>query len=141
MQVAWAIERNPKETGYHAHLMTWGEFVPHHRMMELWGGRICYVTPIEISKVNYVAKCLEVAGYTTKNGDRFEHLRLNGGRAVHMSRGFLHGWTSRQVLKTLGTGGVWKVEKATTAEIEEMRPKWLEIKNASMLKVLNGRAA
>jgi len=140
MEAAWAIERNPKETGYHAHMMTWGVYVPHAEMMTLWGGRICYVTPIQISETNYVAKCMEVAGYTTKNGDRFEHLRLNGGRAVHMSRGFLHGWTSRQVLKTMGSGGTWRVVKASKEEIDASKDEWLNVDRASMLNVLRSAA-
>jgi hypothetical protein len=47
-----------------------------------------------------------VAGYTVKeatgdHGSLLEHLALNGGRAAHWSRGFLHGMTKREALSDL----------------------------------------
>lgn len=141
MEAAWAIERNPKETGYHAHLITHGEYVPHHRMMELWGGRICYVTVLTSTSADYVTKCSQVAGYTIKCIDRMTHLKLNGGRAVHMSRRFLHGLTSREVLAELASKTTWKVVKASNAEIDDQRHHWTAPENAGMLDVLRGAAA
>lgn len=123
VECGWSIEENPRETGYHAHAMSWGEYIPHHRLMEMWGGRICYLNRMDTRKDDYLTKCLHIAGYLSKN--IATHLELNGGRALHMTRGFLHGRTSRQVLQELSTGRSWHLEHATPDEVADATPrKW-----------------
>jgi len=59
----------------------------------------------------YIAKAAAICGYISKgNGDLENHLNINGGRSIHMSRGFLHGWTSREVLAEMSAGIAWHLE-------------------------------
>ena len=53
-----------------------------------------------------MAEALKVAGYvvrgaTAEHNGLAEHLALIGGRAMHWSRGFLHGWDKRGALAEL----------------------------------------
>lgn len=116
-EMAWAIEVNPKGTGHHMHAIQWGDYLPQHRLQEMWGDRIVDIRPIEAQANGYVAKCAMVAGYLSK--EVLGHLEENGGRAVHMTRGYLHGLTSRQVRKELSTGKKWFLIPATLTEVRE----------------------
>jgi len=107
---AWAKEQNPKLTGYHIHMMTHGVFLDHWRVQEMWGGRHCWVSPLSTKDVGYVAKMYRLCGYMTKETNMHRHLDLNGGRAVHFTRGFLRGWTSREVQRYLSKNLAWHVE-------------------------------
>jgi hypothetical protein len=106
---AWAIERNPKGTGYHAHGLQHGSYVPQALLQERWGDRIVDVRALSRpgAGVYAVKEALRVSGYVSKGataGDGtalLEHLGRNGGRSVHWSRGFLHGNTKREALADL----------------------------------------
>jgi hypothetical protein len=98
----WCIEVNPKGTGFHAHGVQHGDYVPQALLQDLWGGRIVDVRALRTPEASvYVVKeAARVAGYITKGGtsDLAAHLARNGGRAAHWSRGFLHGRTKREAL-------------------------------------------
>jgi hypothetical protein len=119
MEMAWAIERNPAGTGYHAHGIQHGEYIAKKRLQELWGGRIVDLRKIEKGAEGYVTKCASVAGYLTK--DAVEHLQINGMRPVHFTRGYLHGRTSRDVLREMSTQKKWHLEHPTKEEIGRSR--------------------
>ena len=116
---AWAIEQNPKATGYHAHAIQWGDFIPWQELLEKWGGRHIWIEPIRGNAAKYATKCAFVAGYANKN--MAGHLEVNGGRAVHMTRGYLHGLTSRQALRVMSDKKKWHLEIPTTGELLERK--------------------
>lgn len=123
LEWAWAIEENPRKTGYHAHAMQWGEYIPKHRLQTMWGERITYIRRVGEGAEGYLAKCAAVAGYLSK--DIGQHLAINGGRAIHMTRGFLGGWTSREVLQEMSSGHRWRLEHATPEELADtFTRKW-----------------
>lgn len=106
-ETAWTTEAG-KETGMiHIHPLQHGSYVPQRYLQEVWGARV------DIRKVQtggvaqYVTKdALKVAGYvvkeaTAKHCSLADHLALNGGRAMHWSRGFLHGLDKRGALADL----------------------------------------
>jgi len=39
-EMGWAIEQNPRATGFHAHGVQHGPYVPQAVLQERWGGRI-----------------------------------------------------------------------------------------------------
>jgi len=114
LEIAWAIEANPRGTGHHAHGVTHGEFIPGKEIQRMWGGRHVDIRLINPGVSGYATKCAMVSGYLTKNTQT--HLTINGGRAVHMSRGFLHGLTAREVQSVLSKGHEWRVGWATAQE-------------------------
>ncbi|HEY9290690.1 MAG TPA: hypothetical protein VIP98_05355 [Microlunatus sp.] len=106
-ETAWTTEAG-KQTGMiHVHALQHGSYVPQRVLQEVWGARV------DIRKVQtggvaqYVTKdALKVAGYivkdaTAEHSGLAEHLALNGGRAMHWSRGFLHGLDRRRALADL----------------------------------------
>lgn len=86
ISLAWAIEPNPKGTGYHAHGWVCGDHVPdetfdHRARMAGFGS-------IDVEPVTYVGNF----SYPMKNAihneaSLAEHLRLNGQEPLH-ARGF-----------------------------------------------------
>lgn len=126
LEWAWAIEENPKKTGYHAHAIQWGEYLPQAELQEMWGGRIAHIMRVGKGTEGYLTKCAGVCGYMAKSIDR--HLAVNGGRAIHMTRGYLGGWTSREVLQEMSSGKKWHIEHATEEERNNLLPrKWEEV--------------
>lgn len=102
-EMGWAVERNPRDTGFHAHGIQHGPYVPQSYLQERWGGRIVDIRAMKqpSASVYAVKAAVAVAGYLVKNGSEdfsglSDHLAVNGGRAVHFTRGFLHGLTSRE---------------------------------------------
>lgn len=121
---AWAIEPNPAGTGHHLHAIVHGDYLDKWRIDELWGGRRTWIEEVKGDAIAYTQKCAKVVGYNSKQA--MEHLEVNGGRAVHMSRGYLHGLSSREVLKLLSSGREWTKEIGVTADIDytaEVLPK------------------
>jgi len=112
---AWAVEVNPKRTGQHLHAIQHGDFLPQRHLQELWGGRICHITRVKKTATGYLTKVAQVCGYLTKEFDK--HLKVNGGRAIHLSRGFLHGFTSREVQQVLSSDRQWHLEIGSLQEI------------------------
>lgn len=124
-EMGWAIERNPRGTGFHAHGVQHGPFVPQAVLQERWGGRIVDIRALRrpAAGVYAVKEAVRVAGYTVKGGtENFdglqEHLAINGHRAAHFTRGFLHGLTSREALSAIsreqndGEQRTWHLEPA-----------------------------
>lgn len=118
---AWAIEENPKKTGYHIHAMQWGDYIPKLRLREMWGGRWIDIRKADCEGTNYVTKCAKVAGYMSKHIEK--HLLVNGGRALHFTRGYLHGMTSRGALKLMASPGMWRLDHATPEEMANVEPR------------------
>jgi predicted secreted Zn-dependent protease len=131
-ELAWAIERNPKDTGFHAHGLQHGSYVPQKVLQERWGGRIVDIRALRrpASGIYTVKEAVKVAGYTVKRGtENFaglqDHLAINGHRVMHMTRGFLLGRTSRETLQDMsamlskGTIESWHREFATPQEISD----------------------
>ncbi len=106
---SWTTERNPRGTGLHIHGVQHGDRVPQRHLQETWGAivdvRAVGRRHLDAAASRYTVKeALRVAGYTVKGaaGEGLtEHLALNGGRATHWSRGFLHGKTKLEALAAL----------------------------------------
>lgn len=110
-EMGWAVERNPRQTGYHAHGIQHGPYVPQRYLQERWGGRIVDIRALRqpAAGVYAMKAAVSVAGYLVKNGSEDfegleEHLAVNGGRAAHFTRGFLHGLTSREAGAAIALG-------------------------------------
>jgi hypothetical protein len=88
--------------------------MPKHRLEEMWGGRFVDIFAASLHASDYMAKLFRMAGYSTKSIS--ESLGMNGGRAIHMTRGYLHGLTARQAMQEMSTGESWHLEHATTDE-------------------------
>lgn len=90
------VERNPKGTGYHAHLFQHGDFIDQsvlQTLCERRGMGFPFITrwePTSIRAHGYALK--QATGYGLKGAARSatlsEYLANNGGRLVHASRGF-----------------------------------------------------
>jgi hypothetical protein len=127
IEMAWAIEENPERTGFHLHGMGHGEFAPWRRIRQLWGDRYTYISAIDSHAVGYMTKMARLAGYPTKNSSPLQHLELNGGRCIHWTRGFLHGFTEREVLKRTSLDLGWHTELdpwEDSSSIGVMSPWW-----------------
>lgn len=105
---AWAVERNPRGTGFHAHGIQHGSYIPQRELSELWGNRRVDIRAItrpdaqtyhlkEAMRVTYAVKGSRTPTWR-------DHLIINGDRAVHFSRGFLLGHTTREVETLLAQG-------------------------------------
>lgn len=103
---AWTVEKG-KQTGMiHVHMLQHGDYIPQRTLAQLWGRRV------DIRRVSdaagaarYTTKhaARRLASYTMKGAgaDLAEHLDLNGGRGIHMSRQYLHGLRSAEVWRLL----------------------------------------
>lgn len=90
----WVIEENPKGTGHHIHGLQHGDYVPQRFLQSAWGDRIVHITRIrvEVEAARYVLKGAERASsYLSKGavGQYEGHLRRNGYRCAHWSRGYM----------------------------------------------------
>jgi hypothetical protein len=94
----YTIEKNPKETGYHAHCLQTGGYLPQDVLQaacERARAGIPYINAIKRHGVwtsRYGLKGFGADGYGLKtfrpNGDTAEALRINNGRLEHHTRGF-----------------------------------------------------
>lgn len=113
VQWAWTVERG-KQTGMvHVHALQHGDYIPQRTLERIWGRRV------DIRRIHDTDGA---ARYTTKHAGRRlvsytmkgtareldEHLSLNGGRGVHLSRHYLKGYTSSQVWSLLHPPGPLK---------------------------------
>jgi hypothetical protein len=94
-QVAWAVERNPKGTGHHAHMWQHGDYVPQDVLQRLCmreGLGIPYIERWRAPRDQAATYGIKAATYAIKGAQGQdglpEHLALNGGRILHISRGF-----------------------------------------------------
>jgi hypothetical protein len=103
---AWTVEKG-KQTGMiHVHLLQHGDYLPQRELQAMWGRR---VDVRRISDVDGAARyttkhaARRLASYTMKGATAqlAEHLDLNGGRGVHLSRGYLRGYRSDEVWRLL----------------------------------------
>lgn len=102
---AWTVERGPKNGMLHVNVLQKGTFIPQPELQKTWGG-IAHVKRIRAAEGvgRYALKeAMHVAGYAVKEAHRNvdEHLTLNGGRLVHLSRGYLGGETMSDVRSRL----------------------------------------
>lgn len=92
---AWTVEPNPRETGLHVNVLQNGTYVPQDELQAVWGA-IVYVKAIRRGSAADVAsyglkEARTVSGYSLKNAQGStpsDHLRVNGGRLAHVSRGY-----------------------------------------------------
>jgi hypothetical protein len=94
----YTIERNPKETGYHAHCLQTGSYIPQDVLQtacERARAGIPYINAIKRKGVwtsQYGLKGFGADGYGLKtfrpNADATDALRINNGRIEHHTRGF-----------------------------------------------------
>jgi hypothetical protein len=95
-QAFWAIEANPRGTGYHIHALQHGGYVPQAVLQECWGA-IVHIERVEAAVEHqgrsalYVIKGTGAANYVTKGttSDLGAHLARNGGRTAHWSRKYM----------------------------------------------------
>lgn len=94
----YTLERNPKETGYHAHCLQRGPYIPQDELQvacERARAGIPYINRIKRDSIwtsRYGLKGFGADGYGLKgyrpSGDPREALRINNGRLEHHTRGF-----------------------------------------------------
>ncbi len=130
----WVVEKNPKGTGFHAHVLQWGDYIPQAHLQKMLGGRIPYIEKISsnVGAAGYALKGVGAGGYALKGfrGDvetYWAHLDLNGGRPVHHSRGFFRSQSGERMTATAAR----KEYLATLGEGEER--DWVRIPKASPL--------
>lgn len=97
---AWAVEQNPKRTGWHLHAIQHGDFIPQRELEKRWGGRRVDIRAVKADAAQYVCKeAARVTGYLAKGAtaDVLDHLAINGQRVYHSSAGYHWGLTKQQV--------------------------------------------
>jgi hypothetical protein len=115
---AWTVERGKLNGMPHVNVLQKGTYVRQRELQDRWGG-IAHVQAIrrQPGKVGgYVLKeAGRVAGYSLKDAHASlaDHLAINGGRLVHLSRNYLGGETIPTVRKRLrgdsaSTPGEWE---------------------------------
>lgn len=88
----WAVEENPKGTGYHGHCVQHGDFVPWKVLLRLWDSRLQVERiHVDVEATKYVIKGAAASNYVTKGttSDLDKHRSMNGGRSAHWSRGYM----------------------------------------------------
>lgn len=102
---AWTVELGKKTGMKHVHLLQHGEYVPQRKLQREWGAivHIMRVTEAKGGAAYAMKEAMKLAGYVTKgtHEDLLNHLALNGGRGVHLSRRYLHGERSDDVWRKL----------------------------------------
>lgn len=94
----YTIERNPKGTGFHAHCLQTGSYLPQDALQtacKRGGAGIPYINAIKREGIwtsRYGLKGFGADGYGLKtfrpDGDPADALRINHGRMEHHTRGF-----------------------------------------------------
>jgi len=120
----YTIEQNPKETGFHAHCLQVGPYIPQDALQtacERGGAGIPYINAIKRTGVwtsRYGLKGFGADGYGLKtfrpSGDPTHALRINNGRMEHHTRGF-YGYDG-EILK------VRDMERAAVGELNGNKP-------------------
>jgi hypothetical protein len=121
----YTIEKNPEESGFHAHCLQWGGFIPQEELEQACfraHAGIPYINRIRRTGVwtsRYGLKSFGADGYGLKtfrpNGGSAEALRLNNGRLEHHSRGFYR--IDGEIL------GVREMERAAITTMNADNPK------------------
>lgn len=120
----YTIERNPKKTGYHAHCLQTGPYLPQDVLQaacQRAGAGIPYINAIKRKGVwtsRYGLKGFGADGYGLKtfrpDGDATDALRINNGRLEHHTRGFYD--FDGEILK------VRDMERAAVATLNANKP-------------------
>jgi len=108
---AWTVEQNPAGTGLHVNVLQKGSYVPQAELQQAWGA-IVHAQAIKSRRggakgtaAYSLKEAQKVAGYSIKNAstpaNHLNHLAVNGGRLVHLSRGYLGGETQADVWERL----------------------------------------
>lgn len=94
----FTLEKNPRDTGFHAHCLQVGGYVPQDRLQDFCqraGAGIPYINAIKRTGIwtsRYGLKGFGAEGYGLKtfrpNANSTEAFRINNGRLEHHSRGF-----------------------------------------------------
>lgn len=98
---AWTVERGKKRGMLHVNVLQKGTYIDQDEAQRTWGG-IVHAKAIKGARgvSSYALKeALTVTGYSLKEAGESlaAHLDLNGGRLVHLSRGYLGGDTMADV--------------------------------------------
>lgn len=94
VEIAWTVERNPKGTGHHVHGFEHGAYVPQGLLAEvcdyLGMGRNTDIRKWVPQGPLSTAYGIKGLLYPMKGASdsHLEYLELNGGRLIHVSRGF-----------------------------------------------------
>jgi hypothetical protein len=128
-EMSWATEVGSKTGMVHVHGVQHGrQKIPQGGLQDRWGA-IVDIRAIRTpgAGVYTVKEALRVAGYVVKGAQATPdgsglgaHLALNGGRAAHWSRGFLHGRTKREALTEVRNG----MSETGEALTWELVPAW-----------------
>lgn len=138
---SWTIERNPKGTGYHAHAVQRGSYIPQEELQdacERAGAGIPYINLIRGNPsrtARYGLKTFGAAGYGLKTfgaDDDGEHaLAVNHGRLEHHSPGFFHIAGQKARVREVETYGI--------AQLTDYRPPLTVVTTpAEAWKLLHG---
>lgn len=98
---AWCVERGGNTGMIHVHALQHGNYIPQRILQDRWGS-IVHVSAVRSGSApaKYALKGA-ASRYALKGassaGQLDEHLELNGGRGVHLSRRYLHGKTTAEV--------------------------------------------
>lgn len=94
----WTLEKNPENTGYHAHCVQRGAYIPQQQLAECAAqagfGRVADIRKVKSKKDGswYVLKGFNVPGYMTKGymarENAMEALAFNGNRIERHTREF-----------------------------------------------------
>lgn len=90
---SWAVEPNPRGTGYHLHALCTGDYLPQRLLADRWGGRRVDIRLLRDHRGSYAHKRASAPGYAFKHSASSRrltsHLALNGARVQHRSRAYL----------------------------------------------------
>ena len=122
---AWTVERGKRTGMVHLHCLQHGDYLPQRYLQDRWGA-IVHLRRIDDADAaaRYTTKhaARRVVSYTLKGTatELHDHLDLNGGRGIHLSRGYLRGRTSREVWSLLHPPGAltWVQVPATMADAD-----------------------
>ncbi len=103
-EMAWTVELTKKGVP-HVHGLQHGSYVPKREVLDRHWGSITDIKQIEGTQgaAGYAMKeAQQVSGYAMKGTRNLQaHLDRNGGRGMHMTRRYLRGQTTGEVLKQM----------------------------------------
>lgn len=105
-EMAWTVELSPKNQIPHVHGLVKSRYVRQELLQDAWGSIIDIraIRGPQNAPAGYVLKeARQVADYALKTtqADLDAHMALNGGRLVHLSRGYLGGMRQEEVRRTI----------------------------------------
>lgn len=138
----FTLERNPNDTGYHAHCLQTGGFIPQDQLQiacERGGAGIPFINAIKRTGIwtsRYGLKGFGADGYGLKTfrptGNPTEALRLNNGRLEHHTRGFYN--FDGEILR------VRDMERAAIAAMNADQPKaFIGMRGVDVQRVMSNR--